>query len=181
MAYLITCAGSKRQPIKNISCLQELSFHQTLGDARKNLIALNPQIQLDWSCTIPAWQLYSGNRSKIYPQITHVNWTKECVEIKILSALFGWVNHTDLLPIYDLRMCDRIVQTNQIIYRYWHDQNLLSQLINQNDIDLLSQDYRKAVHGNANPVATLPNMHFNDYGVQKGLWLNNQLENIVCK
>jgi hypothetical protein len=77
-------------------------------------------------------------------------------------------------------MSDKIPQTNQKIFQYWHNQNVLNQLVHQNDIDLLSGDYRKAVHGNTNPVATIPNVKFNDYGVQKGIWLNNQLENTIC-
>lgn len=182
MAYLITCAGSKRRPInKKPSSLQQLSFHQELGDARYKLLELNPHIQLDWNYTLPAWQLYSGNRSRLYPQITEANWTKQCVEIRILSALFGWVKHTDLLPEYDLKMDLRIPITNQKINRYWYSQNLLHQLIDKNDIDLLSGAYREAVQGNANPIAVLPSQIFTDYGVQKGVWLNNQLENIVCK
>jgi hypothetical protein len=77
-------------------------------------------------------------------------------------------------------MSDKITKTNQKIFQYWHNQNLFNQLVNQNDIDLLSGDYRKAVHGNTNPVTTIPNAQFNDYGVQKGIWLNNQLENTIC-
>jgi cytoplasmic iron level regulating protein YaaA (DUF328/UPF0246 family) len=182
MAYLITCAGSKRKPIiQNPSNIQDLAFHQILGNARRELLELNPQIKLDWNYTLPAWQLYSGNRSKIYPQISGLNWEKGCVEIRILSALFGWVKHTDLLPNYDLRMSDKIPGTKQMINKYWYSLNLLSQFINQNDIDLLSGDYRKAVHGNANPVSEITNELFNDYGVQKGKWLNNQLEKLICK
>ncbi len=180
MSYLITCAGSKRQPIiYNPSSLQNLSFHQTLGNARHKLLELNPHIQIDWNYTLPAWQLYSGNRSKLYPQITLTNWTKKCVEIRILSALFGWVKHTDLLPNYNLKMSDKIPLTNQMINKYWFNQNLLNNFINKNDVDLLSGNYRKAIHGNTNPIATIPNIHFNDYGVQKGIWLNNQLENTI--
>jgi hypothetical protein len=48
MAYLITCAGSKRQPTNNPSSLQQLSFNKELGEAREKLIALNPHIQLNW-------------------------------------------------------------------------------------------------------------------------------------
>ena len=82
MAYFITCTGSKRQPINySPSSMQELSFHQELGNARLRLLELNPQIQLDWNYTLPAWQLYSGNRSKIYPRISVHNWAKSCVEI----------------------------------------------------------------------------------------------------
>jgi len=181
MAYLITCAGSKRQPIsQNPSSLEKLSFHQELGKARKELLKINPQIQLDWEHTLPAWHLYSGNRSRLYPQITQVNWTKNCVEIKILSALFGWVKHTDLLPYYDLKMSDRIPNSNHMIIKFWFDQNLLAQFVNQIDIDLLSGDYRRAIHGTTLPVASIPNVRFNDYGVQKGIWLNDQLENTIC-
>ena len=180
MTYLITCAGSKKQPtIHNPSNLQALSFNEVLNNARLDLLNLT-NIQLNWDYTLPAWQLYSGNRSRIYPQITVANWTKDCIDIRILSALFGWIKHTDLLPHYDLRMSDKIPQTNQKIFQYWHNQNLFNQLVNQNYIDLLSGDYRKAVHGNTNPVATLPNAQFYDYGVQKGIWLNNQLENTIC-
>jgi cytoplasmic iron level regulating protein YaaA (DUF328/UPF0246 family) len=180
MTYLITCAGSKRRPtIHNPSNLQELSFNDTLNNARLELLNLT-NIQLNWDFTLPAWELYSGNRSRIYPQITVANWTKDCIDVRILSALFGWIKHTDLLPYYDLRMSDKIPQTNQKIFQYWHNQNLFNQLVNQNDIDLLSGDYRKAVHGNTNSIATIPNAQFNDYGVQKGIWLNNQLENTIC-
>jgi cytoplasmic iron level regulating protein YaaA (DUF328/UPF0246 family) len=180
MAFLITCAGSKRQPtIQTPSNLQSLSFNDKLQDARQELLLLT-NIQLDWNKTLPAWQLYSGNRSKIYPRITLANWTKDCIDIRILSALFGWVKHTDLLPYYNLRMSDLIPQTRQRIYRFWNNKNLLRQLVNQHDIDLLSGDYRKAIHGSANPIATIPNVQFNDYGVQKGIWLNNQLENTIC-
>jgi cytoplasmic iron level regulating protein YaaA (DUF328/UPF0246 family) len=180
MTYLITCAGSKRQPIiHNPSNLQDLSFNEELNNARLELLILT-NIQLNWDLTLPAWQLYSGKRSRIYPQITLDNWTKDCTDIRILSALFGWIKHTDLLPYYDLRMSDLIPQTNQKIFQYWHHQNILNQLVFQNDIDLLSGDYRKAVHGNTDPVAMTPNAQFNDYGVQKGIWLNNQLENTIC-
>lgn len=180
MTYLITCAGSKIQPTKpNPSDLQSLSFNEILNNSRLELLNLT-NIQLNWDYTLPAWQLYSGNRSKTYPKITIVNWTKDCIDIRILSALFGWIKHTDLIPHYDLRMSDKIPQTNQKIFNYWHNQNLLNQLVNQYDIDLLSGDYRKAVHGNKQSVGTLPNVQFNDYGVQKGIWLNNQLNNIKC-
>jgi len=150
-----------------------------LNTTRKELLCLT-NIQLDWNKTLPAWQLYSGNSSKIYPRITETNWTKDCIDIRILSALFGWVKHTDLLPYYNLRMSDLIPQTGQRIYGFWHNKNLLNLLVNQNDIDLLSGDYRRAIHGNTNPVATIPNVQFNDYGVQKGNWLNTQLENTIC-
>lgn len=182
MAYLITCAGSKIKPdIYSPNELINLSYHHELGDSRQKLLELIPSIQLDWDYTLPAWKLYTGNRSKLYPQITVDNWNKNCSEIKILSALFGWINHTDLIPYYDLKMSDRIITSNQKIYKYWQNQGLLTQFVNATDVDLLSGDYRKAIHGKTKPVSIIPNVHFNDYGVQKGIWLNNQLENIKCK
>jgi cytoplasmic iron level regulating protein YaaA (DUF328/UPF0246 family) len=121
MAYLITCAGCKLKPTNKPSSLQQLSFHDQLGETRKELIALNAHIKLNWELTLPAWQLYSGPRSKLYPQITAANWTKNCIEIRILSALFGWINHTDLIPYYDLKMSDNIPQTKQKIFNYWNN------------------------------------------------------------
>jgi cytoplasmic iron level regulating protein YaaA (DUF328/UPF0246 family) len=180
MAFLITCAGSKRQPsVSNPSNLQLLSYNQALFEARLRLLKLT-NIHLNWDLTLPAWQIYSGNLSRTYPRITVANWTKSCTDIRILSALFGWIKHTDLLPYYDLRMSDIIPQRNQKVWQYWHSQNLLNQFINQSDVDLLSGDYRKAINGNTNPIATLPDVKFNDYGVQKGNWLNSQLNNIIC-
>jgi len=177
MTYLITCSAAKRQPIiNNPSNLQLLSFNEELNDARLDLLHMT-NIHLNWDFTLPAWQLYSG---KTYQKITEANWNKDCIEIRILSALFGWINHTDLLPYYDLTMKHNIPQLNQKIYHYWHNQNLLNLLVNQEDIDLLSQDYRKAIHGNTNPVASIPNVQFNDRGDQKGIWLNNQIENTIC-
>jgi len=77
-------------------------------------------------------------------------------------------------------MSDKIPNTNQRINQYWNNKNLLQQLVNHSDIDLLSGDYRKAVHGSTKPVAIIPNIQFSDYGVQKGIWLNNQLNNTIC-
>ena len=180
MKYLITCAGSKIVPTtRNESSLNHLSHSDLLHDARVELLNLTG-IQLDWNYTLPAWKLYSGTYSRLYPKVSTENWQKKCVQIKILSALFGWINHNDLVPFYDTQMKDLIVQNNQRIYKYWHNHQLLQNIVEQNDIDLLSGDYRKAVHGNINPIAVIPNQQFTDYGVQKGIWLNGQLNDIVC-
>lgn len=182
MIYLITCAGSKITPvIQKPSTLELLSFSQTLNQARQKLLVLT-EIDLDWNLTLPAWQLYSGNRSRIYPRITVANWTKDCIDIRILSALFGWIKHTDLLPYYDLKMTDIIPHINQSIHRYWNNQHLLNinKFVKPTDVDLLSGNYRKAIHGNTNPIAVLPNIQFTDRGDQKGIWLNNELTNTIC-
>lgn len=178
MSYLITCSGSKVTPTAvNPSALENLSFHNELGEARANLINLTNK-QLDWNRTLPAWQLYSGTYSRLYPPVQHANWLKNGVRIKILSALFGWIEHTDLLPTYNLKMDDRalVAGNNMLIHKYWFNTNLLGQYVDENDIDLLSVNYRKAITNNANPLALLPeNVVFTDRGVQKGIWLNNRL------
>lgn len=180
MAYLITCAGSKVIPLEiNPSELSLLSFNETLSEARKEIIKITG-VQLNWKYTLPAWKLYSGTRSKLYPQIEQKNWTKQCVEIEILSALFGWIKHTDNIPIYNLRMSDRRGIKNQQVWRIWYDMHILDQFVHPGDIDLLSYDYRRAIHGNVKPVSVIPNVIFNDYGIKKGKWLSNELNNINC-
>lgn len=179
MSYLITCAGSKRNPINyNPSTLEALSFNNELRQARAMLIEMT-NIQLNWNYTLPAWQLYSGPHSQLYPRIKEAHWTSPSTHIKILSALFGWVKHTDLLPYYDLKMSDKITNTESPIWRYWYIFNsevrLFNSIINEHDIDLLSGDYRRAVHGNKNLIATDPGRTFHGYGAAKGRWLDIQL------
>ena len=95
MAFLITCCSSKKLPTQILhGNLNDLYGDTVLRQHRVDLI-VQSGIQLDWSKTLPAYQLYSG---KIYSKISQQNWTKPCVEIKILSALFGWIRHTDLIP-----------------------------------------------------------------------------------
>ncbi len=183
MAYLITCAGSKQTPAKEmVSELSQLSFNQSLRKLRENLIEATG-CQLNWRKTLPAWQLYTGPRSKLYPKVSTTNWTKDCVEIKILSALFGWIKHTDLIPLYDLKMTDTVIIGNRTfpVWRYWYAQGRMNDFIDvQKDIDLLSINYRKAINGNGSPVGILPKQNFDDYGAQKGIWLNNELNQKSC-
>lgn len=176
MAYLITCAGSKRTPVYNPSHIENLSFSERLQDAR-NLMIETAGINLNWNCTLPAWKLYSGTYSRLYPHVEEHNWTKPTIEIKILSALFGWIKHTDLVPYYDLRM-DHRIGNNQLVSRMWLNQGVLLGLVHANDIDLLSIKYRKAINRRGLPVALLPDVEFpRDRGDAKGVWLNDQLEN----
>ena len=108
MAYLITCSGSKQNPVFiNESKLENLSFNDKLFETRTKMIKLS-KIELDWNKTLPAWQLYSGTYSKVYPQVSEENWLKPNADIMILSALFGWIKHTDLVPFYNLAMADKI-------------------------------------------------------------------------
>lgn len=177
MAYLITCSGAKQTPtIINPSNLESLSFNNELFEARVKMTKLY-NIELNWDKTLPAWKLYTGNRSKLYPQISEDNWLKPNADIMILSALFGWIKHTDLIPYYDLKM-DKKIDERFYVWQIWNHFNVLSQLISDTDIDLLSPDYRKAIIGRDRNVGVLPNEHFTDWGVQKGRWLNEQLNNL---
>ena len=176
MAYLITCSGSKQNPVFiNESKLENLSFNDELFESRTKMIKLS-KIELDWDKTLPAWQLYSGTYSKLYPQVLEENWLKPNADIMILSALFGWIKHTDLIPFYNLAMADKI--SSFYVWKIWNHFDILSNLIKNTDIDLLSPDYRKAVIGRDKPIGIIPNEHFTDRGVQKGRWLNEQLNNL---
>lgn len=183
MSYLITCSGSKVEPIViNPSTLNNLSF-PTLNPIRTILVNeyQNQKLTiLDWDRCLPAWQLYSGPGARLYPRVTNANWTNPNTDVKILSALFGWIKHTDLIPFYDLKMDEQLIINNNLISvnRYWLFNANLNQniFIEPNDIDLLSIVYRKALNNAGNPVAIVPNVIWNDnYGVHKGSWLNEQL------
>lgn len=177
MRYLINCSGSKNQDSRNkvSSNIHELSFNHELLNFRE-LIIQKSGIKLDWQKCLPAWQLYAG---RLYKQISEENWIKQGSDIYILSALFGWIRHTDLIPFYDLSMNQPKHKIDgKFVYRIWQEFSILDKFIDsKNDIDLLTQPYRKAIHNQITPVALLPNIKFNDnYGTHKGKWLNSQLK-----
>jgi len=177
MSYLITCSGSKHIENGKPSLISNLSF-PTLNSFRLNLIE-SSNIKLDWGNTLPAWKLYSGKRSKLYTKVSSENWLKECKEVKILSALFGWIDSNDYIPYYDLQMKDKI--NNIYVYNIWHSYSVLESFVNDSDIDLLTIPYRKAINGIGTPVAMIPNVAFADnYGTNKGIWLNSQLNDLKC-
>jgi hypothetical protein len=178
-AILITCAGSKQKPDLNKSNINDLSFPE-LSKFRNKMIELS-KIQLNWNHTLPAWKLYSGPYSKLYPQMSFQNWDKKCCEIKILSALFGWIKPWDLIPYYDLKMDDSIKFENDTfkVHQIWFHMKCLKNYVKNNDIDLLSGNYRKAIIGSTLPIGIVPK-EFTDRGVQKGIWLNDYLNQIVC-
>jgi len=176
MAYLITCSGSKREILNGQkSKISDLSFDQQLRTTRE-LIIEKVGIKLDWTNTTPAYQLYSGKYSRLYPQVSLQNWERRNTNILILSALFGWIRHTDKIPYYDLEITDWV--SNLPVWKFWLEKGNLNTFISEKDIDLLSPNYRKAISKNGFIAAQVPkNVHFTDRGVQKGKWLNNQLNN----
>lgn len=179
MAYLITCSGSKRQPHQLRSGSVDLLYgSNVLGEFRNQLIE-NSGIQLDWSKTLPAYELYCGVHSKIYTKISPTNWIKPCVEIKILSALFGWIRHTDLIPYYDLKMDKKKGSLMRSPYILWRDSGVLMDFITTSDVDLLSQTYKRAFDGSI-PAQRPNDFVFSDRGDCVGNWLEDQLSKEIC-
>ena len=176
MAYLITCSGSKKKPTNaKQGKLEDLFRHDLLGEHRINLIKLYKD-QLDWSKTLPAHELYCGPRSKIYNKISPNNWHKKGADILILSALFGWIRHTDLIPYYDLKMDKKKGDMKVPPYKYWRNLAVLPDMININDVDLLSENYKKALNSNGKITAITPEgFRYIDRGDYVGYWLENEL------
>ena len=174
MAYLITCSGSKQNPtIINPSTLEDLSFNNELHIARQEIIQLSNQ-HLDWDKCLPAWQLYTG---RLYSRVLPQNWLKPDANLMILSALFGWIKHTDLIPYYNLAMDNKI--NGKLVLRQWYNLDVLPQFVDDKDMDLLSEKYRKAINSNGNHVSLHPNINWRDrHGYHKGEWLNEQLNNL---
>lgn len=181
MSYLITCSGSKKTPSnERLSSLDNLYRHNILGVHRQNLLNQSGII-LDWNKTLPAFELYCGPRSKIYKKIRVYNWQKECVDVLILSALFGWIRHNDLIPTYDLSMNQRIGNMLSPTYIYWRNLEVLSTIINNKDVDLLSDNYKRALSSDGIISAVIPNgFVYSDRGDCVGYWLENELNNLVC-
>jgi cytoplasmic iron level regulating protein YaaA (DUF328/UPF0246 family) len=179
MAYLITCSGSKKKPTNtNQGKLEDLFRHDCLGIHRVNLIREYKE-HLDWSKTLPAYELYCGSHSKIYKKISPNNWHKSGADILILSALFGWIRHTDLIPYYDLKMGEKKGEMEVSTYLFWRKSNVLPGLINSNDIDLLSENYKKAFNSNGEISAVIPQgFRYSDRGDCVGYWLENELDQL---
>jgi len=170
MTFIIPCSRTKNNPINNLesqpSNLQNLSFDEHLNEIRHNLIQ-EENVDLDWNYCLPAWKLYAG---RLYVPVAEENWMQN-VDIKIVSALFGIIRHTDLIPIYDLEM-------NNHLHFFWRNVNLNMFIDENNDIDLLSANYRKAFNNLGNPIAIIPQVWNDRYGTHRGNWLNNQLDNL---
>jgi cytoplasmic iron level regulating protein YaaA (DUF328/UPF0246 family) len=179
MTFIISCAGSKKQPTDfNPSKIESLSYSKTLLEARIQLLE-SIKCTLDWNYTLPAWQLYSGNRSKLYRKVTDANWQKPNTDIIIVSALFGLLKHNDLIPIYNVSITDRIPHINRSILNYWQNYNLYQNINNNQIIDLLSANYRQAINQEENRIGEIPHVQWNDnYGTHKGKWLNEQLNSL---
>ena len=179
MAYLITCSGSKKTPTTTRQSNLNNLYRDDILRPYRNALITQTGVALDWTKTLPAYELYTGDYSKIYRKISIRNWQKPCVEIKILSALFGWIRHTDLIPHYDLKMDEKKGNLTKKPYVFWKDSGVLLDMISNNDLDLLSDTYKKAF--NVEIPANIPNgFRYTDWGDCVGKWLENELNNINC-
>ena len=172
--FLINCSKAKTIPSnERQGSLEGLAFHNELGSLRVKLLKLNPQIKLCWEKTLPAWELYRG---KVFKKVTDENWQKTNANILILSALFGWIRHSDLIPYYDVSMNHIVQVKSQKIREFWSDSDCLSDLIPVDSVDLLSIQYRKSINKSNSFVGVNPQLYWRDkYGSHKGEWLNQQL------
>lgn len=184
MSFIISCSKRKNNPIdfQNFESNIDSLSYANLNQHRLKLIE-NLGKNLEWTHTLPAWKLYSGKGSRLYPRIHIENWLKPCVNINIISALFGIVKHTDLLPYYDVTMMDYIELQNQKIWQFWQENVNWVNYIDNDDINIVSPDYRLAINHHGNNLGVIPNIDFgrgysNLYN--KGVWLNEQFTNINC-
>ncbi len=178
MTYLISCSGDK-------TCLtpentQKSSINDLIGfpgllQARNELIE-RLGIKLNWSETLPAYKLYSG---KVYKKIHQENWHKHKTDVIIVSALFGLLQHNELIPYYNVVMTDKIPSSDEKVSTYWRSHKLFQYLENKAVVDLLFSKYRKAFNKDGSHVGEVPNVRWRDkYGSHKGEWLNEQLNNL---
>lgn len=190
--YLITCSNSKIEPKghpnSKPSSIEELSFNNELGKIRNSLInkvlLRYNHFNFDWNNTLPAWQLYSGPHSTIFKRINQRCWENPNTDVLIFSTVFGWVKHTDRLPHYSLGLDRSLIiddsGSNGCIDGFWsmpQIQNKIHHIIDpQNDIDLLSDKYRRHFFKRNQLIAQSPGVEFTDnWGHSKGDYLFEKL------
>lgn len=189
--YLITCSSSKIEPYghpnSQPSTLEQLSFHNELGNVRNvlinNTLIKYNNFEFDWNNTLPAWQLYSGPHSTICRRINQRCWENPNTDVLIFSTVFGWVKHTDRLPYYTLGLERDLVINNDgntgQIDGFWImdkiQKKLFSIVDSQNDIDLLSNVFRKKIFNEEQFIAQSPGVNFPGRGHAIGHYLFEKL------
>jgi cytoplasmic iron level regulating protein YaaA (DUF328/UPF0246 family) len=178
MAYFISCSGAKTclNRVETFpSSLENIKSFPDLHEARLELMSLLG-LNLDWKNTLLAYKLYSG---KLYSQVSIENWESSNTDVKIVSALFGIINHTELLPDYNVMITDKIPNTNLLISDFWRSKNIARFVNIDSDVDLLFSKYRKAFNVKGEAIGIQPSVIWNDkYGSHKGKWLNQQLNSL---
>ena len=175
MTFIISCSGDKAcvsREKNQKSSIKELLVFPSLLQARTELIE-KLGIKLNWSETMPAYELYTG---RLYKKVQQENWKKQKTDVIIVSALFGLLQHDELIPYYNVVMTDKIPGSDEIISTYWLKHNLNQYITNKTIVDLLFSQYRKAFNKKGDNIGEIPNVLWRDkYGTHKGEWLNEQL------
>ena len=178
MTYIISCSGDKScvsREKNQKSSINELLVFPSLLQARTELIE-KLGIKLNWSETMPAYGLYTG---RIYKKVHQENWQKQKTDVIIVSALFGLLQHDELIPYYNVVMTDKIPGSDEIISTYWRKHNLNQYINNKTIVDLLFSKYRKAFNKKGDNIGEIPNVIWRDkYGSHKGEWLNEELNRL---
>ena len=101
--YLIPCSKRKNHEGDLISSVYNLSFNQTLGNCRETLIRLYERKYgpLNWKNCLPAYERYTGI---IYSEEVRLSLSLNNNQVLIVSALFGVIRPSDLIPDYNLKM-----------------------------------------------------------------------------
>jgi cytoplasmic iron level regulating protein YaaA (DUF328/UPF0246 family) len=197
---LVPCTSIKSDAKGVKSDLISLSFHEELYQQRKQIIDLYthadciicgrnfikeestaPKRNLDWENCLPACQRYTG---VIYSHVEAQNWQK-ADNVLIVSPLWGIIRPQDKIPNYSLEMCDFLIdKKNNIhtrIWKLWRPalDNLINKLTkNQKPYTLLYKKCSLGFEVNTRNTFESPITNWNDnYGHNKGRWLNNYLSN----
>lgn len=162
--YLIGCSKEKELGGSQSSSLENLSFNDLLYSCRRTLVSLYEETheQLDWKKCMPAYERYTGRT--LYSADVKAVISNNPNQVFIVSALFGLIRPSDLIPYYDLKMTDAI--GGIFVNSFWRNQhencskcilnNVLNTIKGDNDqfVNLLSIPYQNAFCGfkNGNKV-----------------------------
>lgn len=160
--YLIPCCAAKEPDGNTVSALQNLSFNELLYSCRKKILTMynnagNPP--LNWKKCLPAVNRYNGI---VYRPDVQALITANPDKFLIVSALFGIIKPTDLIPDYNLTMTT--IFNGNTVADYWRDNysdciacilnKVLSTIKRDNPeisfVHLLSNEYQKAFCGFTN-------------------------------
>ena len=122
----------------------------------------------------PAYERYTGRT--LYSADVKATISINPNQVFIVSALFGLIRPSDLIPYYDLKMDKKKGDMKVPTYLFWRNLAVLPDMINTNDVDLLSENYKKALNSNGIITAVSPKgFRYSDRGDCVGYWLENEL------
>jgi len=156
--YLMTCSRNKMPKGNLHSTVSNLSFNNLLGRYRKRLITEYENIYgpLNWYECMPAIDRYDG--PLLYTESVKNAIKNNSSQVLIISALFGIVKPSDLIPNYNLIMTDTLNKLR--INNFWRTcqkestKGILNEVLISNKLNsdityvsLLSKPYQMAFDG----------------------------------